>query len=331
MTVWGFKSKQTAQNAASATRQRPPAQFQQPYSPIQGRTWICIAPVGGLPNRSGTTPGKGTCEVLWIDDTDTLVKTEGPDGTDMTIEVFNLSDSEIGQGEYFPVLQMGTAHVAISPGGMGDICKALCECGPYAIDNPEECAATCTAAGCVYQETSIQFLNFGETTPTPFQFNMSGPSRMPENPSGCEWLVPVEDTYGTAGGDALVSLNDAGATTITPPAPYELRVFNGGTLPTQCPIGQINVSSTNGGSGTVIFNPGTPEAASVASLMMTAHPQITLTGCRKADLNALLASWGRDGVGRRGVALAAMLGGVLTPEQAVQAARDAMEEFERDS
>ena len=57
--------------------------------PTKGNGWIFKTPSGGIPARSALIPGKAECTAYYIDPGGTLMEHLAPDGSQITLEVYN--------------------------------------------------------------------------------------------------------------------------------------------------------------------------------------------------------------------------------------------------
>ena len=68
------------------------------------RVLLCQAPAGGISARSGTTCGKATCKVKYIDSSDVIQQYQ-VNGSDVEIEVFNWAGTAVGASSYIKATQ----------------------------------------------------------------------------------------------------------------------------------------------------------------------------------------------------------------------------------
>lgn len=91
--TWGYKEKATAERLKSLLTPGM-AQADLPKDAIASRGLIFLTPSGGIPARVGTTCGKATCTLYYIDEDDDLVPFEN-ESSGVTLEVWNIAEESV--------------------------------------------------------------------------------------------------------------------------------------------------------------------------------------------------------------------------------------------
>ena len=126
MTIWGFKRKTDALNAASNARQRPPIAAGTMDMRVDGRGWVGRVNDSGITAQQAGIAGQGFVELYRISpQTSALVAIKDPPGgagaATAVIKVYNLGSSAIDPGTWVPIWQLnGLPTVGISAGGAGE-------------------------------------------------------------------------------------------------------------------------------------------------------------------------------------------------------------------
>ena len=130
MTVYGFKTKDKAQRVSALESQQPPSQWTRDAVPIQFMDWLIFTPSGGIPARSGNTPGQAVCDVFYIDEQTKKISQMESDagGGNLTITVFNVSDIAAPPSVFLVPWQVGGSAV-ITTSSIRTI-KETIFCGP---------------------------------------------------------------------------------------------------------------------------------------------------------------------------------------------------------
>ena len=66
---------------------------------------ICKTGAGGVPAIAGVTPGKATCDIYKIDESEELAILTDGEGHNSTVVVYNLSSSAVGASKFIQVKQ----------------------------------------------------------------------------------------------------------------------------------------------------------------------------------------------------------------------------------
>ena len=79
---------------------------------------VLKAPVGGIPARSGTTPGSAECTPYYIDVTTpaspALVELKDNDGAAVTVRVYHMGSTAVAAEKYIVASYCGNALVAVA-------------------------------------------------------------------------------------------------------------------------------------------------------------------------------------------------------------------------
>ncbi len=97
--TYGFRDLAVAQSLKRLVAPKQQA-VGQGLEDILSRALIFLTPAGGIPARSGTLCGVASCQVFMINETNNLVAYTNPDGSTLSLPVYNLATSSVGGSKY---------------------------------------------------------------------------------------------------------------------------------------------------------------------------------------------------------------------------------------
>lgn len=102
----GYYSPETAKMILLVVEELKRSGFLTKAGSMAGPRWnqitgiIAYTPSGGIAARSGTSPGKATCDVYRIDDSETLVNVKDNEGNNESVTVYHIGSSAVQGNTY---------------------------------------------------------------------------------------------------------------------------------------------------------------------------------------------------------------------------------------